>query len=107
MLPFAKVWGQLGYEPLIFNCTILKYQDRNPMTALLTLGFGVPMLIITFCYVSIYWKVKKTAANLLELMDGSVKNSALERQLREREAKMTKTTLLGEFLSQNRFRNEC
>ena len=46
MLPFFKVWGQLGYEPLIFNCTVLKHNDKNPLTVFLALGSGLPMVIL-------------------------------------------------------------
>ena len=93
-LPFFKVWGQLGYEPLIFNCTILDYHDKNPMNFLLGTGCGVPMLIITFCYLSIFRKVKKTGQAVRNMMDVDVTDAVLNQQLKKREAQMTKTTVM-------------
>ena len=52
MLPFFKVWGQLGYEPLIFNCTVLKHNEKNPLSFFLALGSGLPMVIL---FLNIYF----------------------------------------------------
>lgn len=95
LLPFFRLWGQLGYEPLIFSCTILDYYDKNPLVFLLVVGCGVPMIVITFCYFRILWQVKKTSKNVRELMDEQqVTNVTLARQLKKKEAQMTKTTAL-------------
>ena len=94
MLPFFKVWGQLGYEPLIFNCTVLKHNDKNPLSFFLALGSGLPMVIITFCYVRIYCMVKKTGQNIRNEMDNDCPNPNLMRMLKKREIAMTKTGIM-------------
>ena len=94
MFPFFKVWGQLGYEPLIFNCTVQKYNDKNPLNFFLSVGTAIPMAIITFCYVRIYWMVKKTGQNIREDMDESCPNPQLMRMLKKREIAITRTGIM-------------
>ena len=48
MLPFTKSWGQLGFEELTFSCTIKDYKDANPLTTFLSLGCGIPLVVITY-----------------------------------------------------------
>ena len=101
LLPFFKVWGQLGYEPLIFNCTILKHNDKNPLTVFLAIGCGLPMVIITFCYVKIYFLVKKTSQNIRDEIDSECPNPNLMKMLKKREIAMTRTGImvwLGKYL---------
>ena len=94
LIPYTKTWGQLGYEPQIFNCTIMEYYCKSPMKTFLMVGCGLPCLVISFCYAKIYWKVKQTGHHVLDKMDQDVTNLALERQIRKREAQITKTTLM-------------
>ena len=94
LLPFYKVWGQFGYERLIFNCTILKYKDKSPLDFFLIFGSALPMIIITFCYLRIYWMVKKTGQNIRDEMDEECPNPPLMRMLKKREKAMTKTGLM-------------
>jgi hypothetical protein len=42
---YFKTWGEFGYEPLIFNCTLLKLNDKSPLSFLMIVG--VPCIIIT------------------------------------------------------------
>ena len=94
LIPYTKTWGQLGYEPQIFNCTIMEYYCKSPMKTFLMVGCGLPCLVISFCYAKIYWKVKQTGHHVLDKMDQDVTNLALERQVKKREAQITKTTLM-------------
>ena len=94
LIPYTKTWGQLGYEPQIFNCTIMEYYCKSPMKTFLMVGCGIPCLVISFCYAKIYWKVKQTGHHVLDKMDQDVTNLALERQIKKREAQITKTTLM-------------
>ena len=94
LIPYTQTWGQLGYEPQIFNCTIMEYYCKSPMKTFLMVGCGLPCLVISFCYAKIYWKVKQTGHHVLDKMDQDVTNLALERQIKKREAQITKTTLM-------------
>ena len=89
LLPFFKIWGQLGYEPLIFSCTILPYHDKNPMKFILAVGCGIPMLVITVCYLKIYIKVKQTGQNLKDILDKGT-SDILQEQINKRERQLTK-----------------
>ena len=89
-----QTWGQLGYEELTFSCTVKEYFDKNPLTTYLTIGSGVPLIIISYCYFCIYCKVIKNRNSLLGIMDKDVVDANLTRQMDEREAAITKTTFL-------------
>ena len=60
LLPLTEIWGQLGYEPLIFNCTIMEKNGKSPMAFLLTFGFLCPFLSIAIGYGLICYRVKRT-----------------------------------------------
>ena len=60
LLPLTEAWGQLGYEPLTFSCTILEKNGSSPMAFLLTFGFLCPFLSIAIGYGMICYRVKYT-----------------------------------------------
>ncbi len=60
LLPLTETWGQLGYEPLTFSCTILEKNGSSPMAFLLTFGFLCPFLSIAVAYGMICYRVKYT-----------------------------------------------
>ena len=68
--------------------------NKNPLSTFLAIGAGVPLIIISYCYVRVYCKVKKTHNDLQDIMDGDVVDSNLTRQMAEREAAITKMTLM-------------
>lgn len=92
-IPLFKIWGQLGYEPLIFSCTIMKRHDESPMTFFLTMGFVLPCIAMTFCYSRIYWKVRQVGNLMRNQMDQDVTDGVLNRHMKRRERAITKTTL--------------
>ena len=67
---------------------------ENPKTTFLIIGSGLPLVIISFCYVCIYCKVRRSNLDLQDIMDKDVIDSKLSRQMAEREASITKTTLI-------------
>ena len=67
---------------------------KNPKTTFMILTSGLPLVIISFCYVCIYWKVRRSNLDLQDIMDKDVIDSKLSRQMAEREASITKTTLI-------------
>ena len=94
LVSYIQTWGQLGYDSQIFSCTVKDLYDKNPLTTFLAIGNGIPLIIISYCYVSVYCKVKKTHNDLQDIMDGDVVDSNLSRQMAEREAAITKMTLM-------------
>jgi hypothetical protein len=60
LLPLTEIWGQLGYEPLTFSCTIMEKNGSSPMTFLLIFGFVCPFLSIAIGYGLICYRVKYT-----------------------------------------------
>ena len=67
---------------------------KNPKTTFMILTSGLPLVIISFCYVCIYCKVRRSNLNLQDVMDQDVIDQKLSRQMAEREASITKTTLI-------------
>lgn len=67
---------------------------ENPKTTFLIIGSGLPLVIISFCYVCIYCKVRRSNLDLQDIMDKDVIDSKLSRQMAKREAAITKTTLI-------------
>lgn len=58
-------WGQIGYDPQIRTCTILRDENgRSPKTALFVVGFAIPCIVIVACYARIYWCVRASHARL-------------------------------------------
>ncbi|KAF7993979.1 hypothetical protein HCN44_011248 [Aphidius gifuensis] len=51
-------WGQVGLVPENRVCTIIVGKNGNPKYYILGLNTSVPIIIIIFCYVCIYIKVK-------------------------------------------------
>ena len=58
--PLTKTWGQFGFEPQTFSCTIVASEGETFFPVLAFGGVGLPCLIITLSYGAIYWKVKTT-----------------------------------------------
>ena len=67
---------------------------ENPKTTFLIIGSRLPLVIISFCYVCIYCKVRRSNLDLQDIMDKDVIDSKLSRQMAKREAAITKTTLI-------------
>merc|ERR1712142_17645 len=59
-LPLTETWGQFGYEPQTFSCTIVESEGETFMPFMSTVGIGVPLAVITASYLAIYCKVKRT-----------------------------------------------
>ena len=90
-----QTWGQLGFENQTFSCTIIEDDlGKNPKTTFLIIGSGFPLVIISFCYVCICCKVRRSNLNLQDIMDQDVIDPKLSRQMAEREASITKMTLI-------------
>jgi hypothetical protein len=49
-LPLSEIWGQMGYEPTTFSCTVLPKNDRSPMTFLVLVGMVFPCVVMIVCY---------------------------------------------------------
>ena len=60
-LPLYGVWGQLGYEPRTFSCTIVDTDEGGDtfFPSLAAIGVGLPCLIILASYGAIYYRVKR------------------------------------------------
>ena len=85
LLPLTEVWGQLGYEPLTFSCTILEKNGSSPMAFLLTFGFVAPFLSIAVGYGLIFYRVKKTGDLVRKTVGRADSDAALQHHLRHRE----------------------
>ena len=59
-LPLTETWGQFGYEPQTFSCTIVESEGETFMPFMSTVCIGLPLAVITASYLAIYWKVKST-----------------------------------------------
>jgi Na+(H+)/acetate symporter ActP len=62
--PLTGLWGELGYEPKTFSCTILKKDGRSPKTFIFLVGFLLPCFIIILSYSCIFNTVRKQHAKL-------------------------------------------
>lgn len=58
--PLTETWGQFGYEPQTFFCTIVESEGETFLPMLTVVGCGIPFLIISSSYLAIYCKVKST-----------------------------------------------
>jgi len=58
--PLTETWGQFGYDPQIFACTIMESEGETFMPMMTAAGIGIPCVVITLSYLAIYWKVKST-----------------------------------------------
>jgi len=58
--PLTETWGQFGYEPQTFSCTIVESKGETFMPLMSTVGIGLPLALIIACYLAIHWKVKST-----------------------------------------------
>lgn len=62
--PLAGLWGELGYAPETFSCTILKKNGKSPRKFIFLVGFIIPCVIIILSYSCIFWTVRKQHAKL-------------------------------------------
>jgi len=58
--PLTETWGQFGYEPQTFSCTIVESEGETFMPMMASVGIGLPLAIISTSYLAIYCKVKTT-----------------------------------------------
>ena len=59
-LPLTETWGQFGYEPQTFSCTIVESEGETFKPFMSTVCIVIPLAVITASYLAIYWKVKST-----------------------------------------------
>lgn len=64
MPPLFGIWGTLGFDAATFSCTILRKNGRSPKKLLFMVGFVIPCLVITLCYLCIYWHVRRSRLKL-------------------------------------------
>ena len=57
-LPLTKTWGQFGYEPQTFSCTVVESEGETFYPVMTACGVGLPCCVITLSYGAIWWKVK-------------------------------------------------
>lgn len=60
--PLTQVWGDVAFDTGTSSCTIVdgEFQRSQPRSSLYSIGLGIPSIIITFCYVRIYWTMRQT-----------------------------------------------
>ena len=88
LLPLTEVWGQLGYEPLTFSCTIMEKNGSSPMTFLLTFGFLAPFLSIAIGYGFICYKVKNIGDSVMSTYGTSDNDGSHQQRIRHREVRL-------------------
>ncbi len=97
-LPYFKICGQLGYEPDTFSCTIKEKDGQNPLGFGIMGVVGLSMLIITFCYLRIYFKVRNHAHTVHSTIDNLTRDESTRQSFRlhtnAMEKKVTKTMVL-------------
>jgi protein trapped in endoderm-1 len=76
--PLAGLWGELGYEPKTFSCTILKKDGRSPRSFIFLVGFLLPCFIIILSYSCIFNTVRKQHAKLNKFDTTSPNKSKLK-----------------------------
>ena len=64
--PLTETWGQFGYEPQTFSCTIVESKGETFMPLMSTVGIGLPLALIIACYLAIHWKVKSTGILIVQ-----------------------------------------
>lgn len=67
--PLLGVWGTLGLDPDVGTCTILKLNEKSPKMFLYIFAFGLPSIIFIFCYVRIFFVVRKTSRKSQRIED--------------------------------------
>lgn len=67
--PLLGVWGTLGLDPDVGTCTILKLNQKSPKMFLYIFAFGVPSIIFIFCYVRIFFVVRKASRKSQRIED--------------------------------------
>lgn len=76
--PLAGLWGELGFEPKTFSCTVLKKDGRSPRTFIFLVGFILPCFIIILSYSCIFNTVRKQHAKLNKFDTTSPNKSKLK-----------------------------
>ena len=94
LLPLTEVWGQLGYEPLTFSCTILSKNGSSPMAFLLSFGFLLPLAIMIISYSLIFWKVHAAGRQATRVAAECRTSVMFENQVKRCESQMLRTVLL-------------
>lgn len=67
--PLLGVWGTLGLDPDVGTCTILTLNEKSPKMFLYIFAFGLPSVIFIFCYVRIFFVVRKTSRKSQRIED--------------------------------------
>lgn len=62
--PLIRSWGQFGYSPETFSCTILRLNGRSPKKFLFLFGFLLPCIVIVLSYSCIFYRVRQSHRNL-------------------------------------------
>ena len=58
--PLTKTWGQFGFHPQTFSCTVMESEGEQFYHIMIIFGVVIPIIIIMLSYGAIYWKVKST-----------------------------------------------
>ncbi|XP_063828352.1 protein trapped in endoderm-1 isoform X2 [Ostrinia nubilalis] len=91
--PLLGIWGQLGFNPKTFSCTILPKHCMSPKKYLFVFGFALPCLVIIVSYSCIYWRVRESKRKL----EGRSKLSGQTAKEKEEDSRLT-TLMLTIFL---------
>ncbi|XP_060802673.1 protein trapped in endoderm-1 isoform X2 [Amyelois transitella] len=87
--PLLGVWGQLGFDPKTFSCTILPKDNKSPKKYLFVFGFALPCVVIIVSYSCIYWRVRESKRKL----EGRSKLSGQTAKEKEEDSRLTKLML--------------
>ena len=92
MLPFYKVWGELGLNDQFNQCAMLETESGNPQNTLFEISMGITVPVVVFSVASIYsWTRSSTKEALYAVGDLS---PDLTEQFIKHEAQVTKTSLV-------------
>lgn len=55
--PLTETWGQFGYEPQSYSCTLMESEGHSFLPMMASLGVGLPTMVILASYTAIYCRV--------------------------------------------------
>jgi len=94
--PLTGSWGQFGFEPQTFSCTVVEKEGERFYHMMVAFGVVLPIIIIGIAYGAIWWQVRSTgvetrraAKNRASSVEIIAPNAIFE-QTRERERRITK-----------------
>lgn len=81
-------WNRYTYQVYEFSCLPDWDYEKSFPIFLMVFVFAIPLLVMMFCYVSIYWTVRKNSKRIRGMSESHLSNTTVEK-IAGRESKVT------------------